>query len=125
MANNCLDSPAAVGPAYGIGLPRRRERAWHDVLSPGDPHDVPGGRGRMQHSGAEKQPIALVMERAFEGDDTRSQAQRRGYQPVVPPKFNRRSPWQYDGLLYRQHNEIEKLLRRLKRYRHVFTRDDT
>ena len=31
MANNRLDSPAADGPPNGIGLPRRRERAWHVV----------------------------------------------------------------------------------------------
>ena len=64
------------------------------------------------------------MERAFEGDATRSQAQRLGYQPVVPPKSNRRSPWQYDGLLSRRRNDLDRLLRRLKRYRRVFTRFD-
>ena len=94
-------------------------------VSPGDPHDAPGGRGRMQPSGPVKQPIALVMERAFAGDDTRSQAQRLGYQPVVPPKSNRHSLWQYDGLLSRRRNDIDRLLRRLKRDRLVFTRYDT
>ena len=51
----------------------------------------------MQPIGPVKQPIALLMDRAFEGDDTRSQGQRLGYQAVVPPKSNRRSPWQYDA----------------------------
>ena len=56
-------------------------------LSPGDAHDAPGGRGRMQPIGPVNQPIALLVERAFEGDDTRRQAQRLGYQRVVPAKF--------------------------------------
>ena len=64
-----------------------------------------------------------------------AQARRLGYQPVVPPKSNRRSPWQYDGLwttkrhlgaaAARMGNDIERLWRRLKRYRHVLTRYDT
>ena len=94
-------------------------------VSPGDPQDAPGGRGWMEPIGAVKQSIALLLDRAFAGDDTRRQARRLGYQPVVPPKSNRRSPWQYDGLLSRRRNAIERLLRRLKRYRHVFTRYDT
>ena len=65
------------------------------------------------------------MDLAYEGDETRGQAQSLGYQPVVPPKLNRRSLWQYDGLLYRQRNEKERLFRRLKGYRRVFTRYDT
>ena len=63
----------------------------------------------MQHSGPVKQPIALVLDRPFEDDDTRRQAQRLGYQPVVSPKSNRRSLWQYDGLLYRRRKEIDRL----------------
>ena len=78
----------------------------------------------MEHIGPVKQPIALLIDRTYEGDETRRQAQRLGYQPVVPPKSNRRSPWQYDSLRYRRRNEIERLFRRLKRYRRVFTRYD-
>ena len=75
--------------------------------------------------GRVKQPIALLLKRACEGDETLSQAPRLGYQPVVSPKSNRCLPWQYDGLLYWRRNELDRLLRRLKRYRRVFTRYDT
>ena len=82
-------------------------------LSPGDHHDAPVWRALIQHIVPVKRPIALLMDRAYEGDETRRQAQCLGYQPVVPPKSNRRSPWQYDRALYRRRNEIEQLFGRL------------
>jgi transposase len=62
------------------------------------------------------------MDRAYEGDETRQMAVELGYVPVVPPKHNRRTPWKYDPDLYKRRNEIERLFRRLKGFRHIFTR---
>jgi len=42
----------------------------------------------------------------------------------VPPNPNRRVPWEYDRVLYRRRNEIERLFRRLKGYRRIFSRFD-
>jgi transposase len=47
-----------------------------------------------------------------------------GCAPVVPPNLNRLSQWQYDRVVYRRRNEIERLFRRLKGYRRVFCRFD-
>ena len=47
-----------------------------------------------------------------------------GFTPVVPPKQKRVSPWQYDRVMYRRRNEIERLFRRLKGFRRVFSRFD-
>ncbi|MDR2982857.1 MAG: transposase, partial [Puniceicoccales bacterium] len=47
-----------------------------------------------------------------------------GYIPVVPPKSNRKNPWEYDRILYKQRNQVERFFRRIKRYRRVFTRYD-
>jgi len=44
--------------------------------------------------------------------------------PVVPPKSNRVDPWEYDRALYKRRNEIERLFRRLKWFRHIFSRFD-
>ena len=46
------------------------------------------------------------------------------YQPVVPPLSSRKQPWEYDRELYKRRNEIERLFRRLKAYRRIFTRYD-
>jgi transposase len=62
------------------------------------------------------------MDRACEGDETRQRALDLGYLPVVPPKHNRLAPWEYDRVMYRRRNEAERLFRRLKGFRRVFTR---
>jgi transposase len=64
------------------------------------------------------------MDRAYEGDETRQLAVELGYVPVVPPKDNRRRSWDYDRTLYRRRNEIERLFRRLKGFRRLFSRFD-
>ena len=62
------------------------------------------------------------MDRAYEGDETRQVAADLGYVPVVPPKQNRLAPWAYDQALYKRRNAIERLFRRLKGFRRIFTR---
>ena len=62
------------------------------------------------------------MDRAYEGDETRQVAVDLGYMPVVPPKQNRLAPWDYDQALYKRRNAIERLFRRLKGFRRIFTR---
>jgi len=41
--------------------------------------------------------------------------------PVVPPKSNRREPWEYDRELYKKRNQVERLFRRLKGFRRIFS----
>lgn len=44
-----------------------------------------------------------------------------GMIPVVPPKSNRLHPWDYDHAVYKKRNEIERLFRRLKGFRRIFS----
>ena len=62
------------------------------------------------------------MDRAYEGNETRQLVLELGMVPVVPPKSNRIDPWRYDRTLYKKRNEIERLFRRLKGYRRIFSR---
>ena len=64
------------------------------------------------------------MDRAYEGDKMCAVAKKPGYNPVVPPKKNRIDPWEYDRILYKRRNEVERFFRRIKRFRRVFTRYD-
>ena len=66
--------------------------------------------------------MPLLMDRAYEGDETRELVLDLGMIPVVPPKSNRVDPWRYDRSLYCERNEIERLFRRLKGYRRIFFR---
>ena len=45
-----------------------------------------------------------------------------GFSPVVPPKSNRLEPWEYDKAMDRKRNEVERLFRRLKGFRRIFSR---
>jgi transposase len=91
-------------------------------LSPGQAHDAPAGRKLLFQMVPPLVPTALIMDRAYEGDQTRQLAIDLGYTPVVPPKANRVSPWEYDRDVYKRRNEIERLFRRLKGFRRIFSR---
>lgn len=93
-------------------------------LSGGECHDAPEGRKLLMGKGAVASSIPLLMDRAYEGDETRRLAESLGYLPVVPPKKNRREPWEYDKILYKRRNVVERLFRRIKEFRRVFTRYD-
>ena len=66
--------------------------------------------------------MPVIMDRAYEGNETRQLVLELEMVPVVPPKSNRVDPWRYDRALYKKRNEIERLFRRLKGYRRIFSR---
>lgn len=93
-------------------------------LSPGNAHDGPEGRRLLQTMEPPTSQVCLIMDRAYEGDETRQLVLQLGYIPVVPPKQNRISPWEYDKAMYCKRNEIERLFRLLKGFRRIFSRFD-
>lgn len=95
--------------------------AFH--LSPGNNHDAPEGR-RLIANILSNDNHFLLMDRAYEDEATRLAALGSGFIPIVPPKRNRKKPWDYDTELYKRRNEIERYFVRLKRFRKVFTRYD-
>ncbi len=62
------------------------------------------------------------MDRAYQGDETRQLALDLGFTPVVPPLSSRVDPWDYDREMYKRRNEIERLFRRMKGFRRIFSR---
>ena len=64
------------------------------------------------------------MDKAYEGDATRQLVLALDMTPVVPPKSTRGEPWEYDRELYKKRNEVERLFRRLKGFRRIFSRFD-
>jgi len=93
-------------------------------LSAGNCGDAPERRALLRQFGLVDHSVHLLMDRAYEGDETRTLAVELGYVLVVPPKSNRKNPWNYDKELYKQRNQVERLFHRLKRFRRVFTRYD-
>jgi transposase len=91
-------------------------------LSAGQAGDAPEGRKLL--TGLSLSAEYVIMDKACEGDETRQTVCDLGLTPVVPPKSNRVDPWEYDRERYKQRNEVERLFRRLKGFRRIFTRFD-
>lgn len=93
-------------------------------LSPGNAHDAPEGNILLERISRCKEQRYILMDRAYEGQNTRDKAIEKGFIPVVPPLKSRKEPWEYDRERYKQRNEIERYFLRLKRFRRIFTRYD-
>ena len=91
-------------------------------LSAGQAGDGPEGRKLLAATPLSAANVA--MDKAYEGDETRALVVELGASPVVPPKESRNEPWSYDKRIYRLRNEVERLFRRLKAFRRIFTRYD-
>ena len=92
------------------------------ILSAGQLHDAPQGRLVMDTVGRQASRTPLIMDRAYEDDETRRLAWALNFEPIVPPKKNRKNPWKYDKELYKRRNEIERLFRLIQGFRRVFVR---
>jgi transposase len=93
-------------------------------LSPGQAGDAPAGRELLRTLAALPRRCRLIMDKAYEGNETRQLALDLGFIPVVPPLSTRVDPWTYSKAWYRRRNEIERLFRRLKGFRRIFSRFD-
>jgi transposase len=93
-------------------------------LTGGQAGDAPAGRELMQNLPTLPSRCRLIMDRAYEGNETRQLALDLGLIPVVPPLSTRVAPWTYSKAWYRRRNEIERLFRRLKGFRRIFSRFD-
>ena len=93
-------------------------------LSGGECHDAPEGCLLLDVIKRQPEQTYLLMDKAYEGARTRNKALEKGFLPIVPPKSNRREPWEYDKERYKGRNEIERYFLRLKRFRKIYTRYD-
>ena len=66
--------------------------------------------------------LPVLMDSAYSGAETRQLVLELGMIPVVPPPKNRIHPWEYDREIYKRRNQIERLFRRLKGFRRIFSR---
>ena len=93
-------------------------------LSGGNAHDAPQGELLLDKVRRSDEQVYILMDGAYEGDKMREAAVKKGFVSVVPPKKNRKEPWEYDKERYKQRNEIERFFLRLKRFRKILTRYD-
>ena len=91
-------------------------------LSPGNSHDAPVGRELIRKY--RPKVDYLLMDKAYEDDRTRQVVAECGYVAVVPPKSNRKEPWDYDEELYQRRNEVERMFGLMKEQHRVAMRYD-
>ena len=75
-------SPVAVGPPRFIWLPRMLEQPWRSASLQGQAHDAPEERKLLGRLGSQDQNPFLLMDRAYEGNETRQLALTLG--PASP-----------------------------------------
>ena len=83
---------------------------------------MPECRKLLRRLGGQREMLPLLMDRAYEGNETRQLALTLGFAPVGPPRKTRLGPWEDDQQLYKRRNEVERLFRRLKGCRRIFSR---
>ena len=66
----------------------------------------------------------LVADKGYDSKALREWLQERGTQPVIPPRNNRKTRYNYDKAIYKQRNIIERMFCRLKDWRRIATRFD-
>src|SRR5580658_4061888 len=105
------NGPQAIGKSRG-GWNTRIHMVAADArtavvfaLSPGNDHDAPHGRALLEELGPVPEGLPMLMDRAYEGNETRQLVLDLGMIPVVPPKSTRVDPWDYDRAIYKKRNE--------------------
>jgi transposase len=94
------------------------------LLSGGNVPDAQAGRLLLEILGKQETSIDLLMDKAYQDDISRLTSWGLKFNLVIPPKCNRRNPWEYERELYKRQNEVERFFRRLKAYRGIGSRYD-
>ena len=65
---------------------------------------------------------AVIADKGHEGNRILAFIWSKGAKAVIPPKLNRREPWEHDPALYRERNLIERAFNKPKHWRRIATR---
>ena len=65
-----------------------------------------------------------IADKGYESNGILASIQDQGAEAVIPPKSNRKNPWEWDRQLYRTRNLVERALNKLKQWRRLATRYD-
>jgi transposase len=86
----------------------------------GEAHGVNGYEALIElHDVA---PDRLLGDKGDDSDVIRDDLTKRGIEPVIPPRSNRKTPIEYDHEASKRRNLIERCVNRLKQFRRIATR---
>ena len=96
-ARNSVVSNHGTGVGYlsiqDLGLTDRNGWPYHK-LGGGKAGEAPEGRKALARTSLS--PEYVVVDQAYEGDETHQLVRDLGLTPIVPPKCHRREAWAYD-----------------------------
>lgn len=72
----------------------------------------------------ERSPRAFLADKGYDADAIRADLESRNIEAVIPGRSNRRVKIEYDRVLYKERNQIERFFGRLKINRAIATRYD-
>lgn len=71
---------------------------------------------------ADLEPEAVIADKGYDTNAVIDAIAERGAEVVIPPKANRLDRREYDAVLYRERNAVERCVNRFKQFRRVATR---
>ncbi len=66
----------------------------------------------------------MIADKGYDSTDLREWLTNRGTQPVIPPRKNRKTQYEYDRDLYKQRNAVERFFCRIKDFKRIALRYD-
>ena len=66
----------------------------------------------------------VLGDKGYDADYIINKVKANGGEAVIPPRSNRKSQREYDKILYKDRNKIERMFGKLKQFRRVATRYD-
>jgi transposase len=80
-------------------------------VTPGEVHETRGFDALME---LDRRPAKLLGDKGYDSDEIRADLAKRGIEPVIPPRSNRKATIDYDR---ERRNLIERCVNRLKQFR--------
>ena len=87
-------------------------------LSPGQDADITHAETLLGNH----KPEAVLGDKGYDSDAFAEAIEDRGAEVVIPPRSNRKAPREYDEVVYKERNKVERCINRLKQFRRVATR---
>jgi transposase len=129
-------APRALGRSrggFGTKIHLRTDRKGNPIvfaLTGGEKHDAPqllklvdnGAIKAVRRGRPRPRPDRIAGDKGYDSAAIRAALRRRGIQPVIPSRSNRKRVVALDKARYRERNIIERYINRLKQWRRVATR---
>ena len=96
----------------GMGLPVEIQ------LTPGQQADITKAADLLEGY----EPEAVIADKGYDSDALVDAIKAKGGEAVIPPKQNRLEQREYDSHLYKERNQVERFMNRIKQFRRVATR---